>query len=72
MEKFEEEVRLVLNKRGRGTFVLIQNDERAGVMEVAIDGENLIVFHTESFIRGVGHVLLEAMAFELPRAWDNK
>ncbi len=41
------EPELVLNEQGRGAFLLQENGEKLAEMVVAIDEENLFVYHTE-------------------------
>lgn len=59
------EIQLKLNENGRGAFVIEENGERLAEMEIAIQKENLIVFHTEVNQqlknKGVGAKLLERM-----------
>jgi uncharacterized protein len=59
------DVTLKLNDAGRGAFVIEENNERLGEMEIAITGGNLVVYHTEvsDKLKGQGAAgkLLEAM-----------
>lgn len=41
------EIKLVLNDKKQGAFHLYEDGKREGEMVIAIDGENLIVYHTE-------------------------
>lgn len=58
-------VTLTLNDAGRGAFVIEENNERLGEMEIGINGTNLVVYHTEVSDKlkgqGAGGKLLEAM-----------
>ena len=42
-----EEIKLKLNDRGRGAFVIEEGNERVAEMELGIAGNNLTVYHTE-------------------------
>jgi hypothetical protein len=59
------DVTLKLNNVGRGAFVIEENDERLGEMEIGIAGGNLVVYHTEVSDKlkgqGAGGKLLDAM-----------
>lgn len=59
------DIELKLNANGRGAFVIEENGERLAEMEVAIQKENLIVYHTEVHERlknlGIGAKLLGQM-----------
>lgn len=59
------DIELKLNANGRGAFVIEENGERLAEMEVAIQKENLIVYHTEVHERlknlGIGAKLLRQM-----------
>lgn len=61
MENQQDEIQLILNQHQRGTLVLTEQGVQLGIMQVAIEGNNLIVYHTESYQHGAGHRLLEAM-----------
>lgn len=60
-----KDVTLTLNNAGRGAFVIEENNERLGEMEIGIQGANLVVYHTEVSDKlkgeGAGGKLLEAM-----------
>ena len=42
-----DDIQLKLEPDGKGAFVIEQNDERLAEMVIAIDKQNLTVFHTE-------------------------
>jgi uncharacterized protein len=60
------DVTLQINDAGRGAFLIEENNERLGEMEIGINGTNLIVYHTEVSDKlkgqGAGGKLLDAMA----------
>ena len=59
------EPELVLNDLGRGAFLLKENGEKLAEMVVAIDEENLFVYHTEvdpkAEGKGLAKILLNTM-----------
>ncbi len=60
-----EEVKLNLNEKNQGAFVITEGDEQLGEMVVAIIENDLIVYHTEvapkAEGRGLAKVMLNAM-----------
>ena len=60
------EVKLKVNSQGRGAFVIEEQSNEIAKMEVAIDGANLVVYHTEVASshrgKGISAILLSAMA----------
>ncbi|MBT1688061.1 GNAT family N-acetyltransferase [Dawidia soli] len=60
------DITLKLNDAGRGAFLIEENSERLGEMEIGITGGNLVVYHTEVSDKlkgqGAGGKLLAAMA----------
>lgn len=56
---------LVLNQLNRGAFLLEEDGEKLAEMVVAVDNENLIVYHTEvnpkAEGKGLAKTLLNAM-----------
>lgn len=56
---------LVLNQLNRGAFLLEEDGEKLAEMVVAVDDENLIVYHTEvnpkAEGKGLAKILLNAM-----------
>jgi predicted GNAT family acetyltransferase len=60
------DIKLSLNKEGRGAFFIEQDNERLAEMEIAVKDDNLIVYHTEVNERlknqGIGGKLLDNMA----------
>ncbi len=56
---------LVLNQLNRGAFLLEEDGEKLAEMVVAVDNENLIVYHTEvnpkAEGKGLAKILLNAM-----------
>lgn len=59
------EPELMLNEQGRGAFLIQENGEKLAEMVVAIDEENLFVYHTEvnpkSEGQGLAKLLLNKM-----------
>ncbi len=55
------EPELVLNEQGRGAFLLKENGEKLAEMVVAIDKENLIVYHTEVSPKAEGQGLAKQL-----------
>ncbi|MEO7767989.1 MAG: GNAT family N-acetyltransferase [Ferruginibacter sp.] len=59
-----QEVLLELNEKDHGAFVIKAGSEKLAEMIVAVTGNVLTVFHTESYIaepKGMGGLLLSAM-----------
>lgn len=56
---------LKLDDKGRGAFIITENGEKIAEMVVAIDEENLFVYHTEvspqAEGKGLAKLLLETM-----------
>lgn len=59
------DIALKLNDAGRGAFLIEENNERLGEMEIGITGSNLVVYHTEVSDKlkgqGAGTKLVAAM-----------
>jgi predicted GNAT family acetyltransferase len=59
------EIQLKLESSGKGSFFIDQDGERLAEMVIAIDNQNLIVYHTEVSEKlkgqGIGSKLLSAM-----------
>lgn len=59
------EIQLKLNNQGRGAFVMEEDGAQIAQMQVAIEGGNLIVYHTEVALshrgKGISEKLLSAM-----------
>lgn len=58
-------IKLELNDNGRGKFLIMEDGEQLGEMEISIKGDNLTVYHTEVLPKaegkGYAKKLLEAM-----------
>jgi hypothetical protein len=67
------DIELKLNNAGRGAFVIEEDGARLAEMEIGIQNENLIVYHTEVTDalqgKGVASQLLDKMT---THARDNK
>jgi len=55
------EIQLQLNDKGRGKFLVEENGEQLGEMEVAITGEKLIAYHTEVLPKAEGKGLAKKL-----------
>lgn len=59
------EVQLKLGEKGRGTFILEENNEKIGEMAISVSGNSLTAYHTEVDPghegKGLAKILLEAM-----------
>ena len=42
-----DEIKLELNERGRGHFFVYENENQSGEMEIGINGQEMVVYHTE-------------------------
>lgn len=42
-----EDVKLKLNEKGHGAFVIMEGDDQLGEMVVSVSGRKLTVYHTE-------------------------
>lgn len=58
-------IKLKLNNRGHGYFLLEEDEEQLGEMEVAISGNVLTVFHTEVIPRAEGRGLASKLLNEM-------
>lgn len=60
-----EEIQINIDEQGRGAFLLRENEEQLGEMVVSVNGNTLIVYHTEVVEkaegRGLAKKLLAAM-----------
>lgn len=59
------EIQLKLNDNGKGAFIIEENGEQLAEMEIGINGNNLIVYHTEVSEKlkgkGIGQKMLDNM-----------
>jgi uncharacterized protein len=55
------EIQLQLNDKGRGKFLVEENGEQLGEMEVAIADEKLIAYHTEVLPKAEGKGLAKKL-----------
>src|SRR5690242_7602922 len=60
-----ERIELKLNKTGHGYFILTEDDEQLGEMEVSITKDQITVFHTEVIPRAEGRGLASKLLNEM-------
>jgi predicted GNAT family acetyltransferase len=56
-----EDVQLNLDENNRGIFFITEGEDQLGEMEVAVQGNNLIVYHTEVSPKAEGKGLAKKM-----------
>ena len=56
-----EEIKLVLNEKNRGAFLVTEDGEQLGEMVVGIVGSDLTVYHTEVSDKAEGRGLAKKM-----------
>jgi predicted GNAT family acetyltransferase len=60
-----EQVELKLNSNGRGYFLIKENGEQLGQMEVSVIGNQLTVFHTEVVTKAEGKGYAKRLLYQM-------
>jgi predicted GNAT family acetyltransferase len=56
-----EDIKLELNEKGHGAFLVMDGEERLGEMVVSVSGKKLTVYHTEVATKAEGRGLAKKM-----------
>ena len=56
-----DEVKLTLNEKGHGAFLIMNGEEQLGEMVVSVSGNQLTVYHTEVSAKAEGKGLAKQM-----------